>query len=109
TADQFYTESQFESYRALGHHVVTEVFGEPVRQAGARDVRRLFSELRRLWFPPPPDLEKNFLESVKGFVEVQAALRTSPGLARLSRDLYPELGEPPAAGPGAADAERDRA
>jgi hypothetical protein len=30
TVDQFFSESQFESYRALGHHVAHEVFDEAV-------------------------------------------------------------------------------
>ncbi|MEP6764891.1 MAG: hypothetical protein ABJB66_11295, partial [Gemmatimonadaceae bacterium] len=34
TADQFFSESQFESYRALGMHIVTEMFNDPsVREA----------------------------------------------------------------------------
>ena len=29
TADQFFSESQFESYRALGYHIASQVFGSP--------------------------------------------------------------------------------
>src|SRR5439155_20416304 len=56
TADQFFTESQFESYRALGYHVASQVFGDAVRDAadatGRVVPRRLFATLRRRWFPP---------------------------------------------------------
>ena len=61
TADQFFSESQFESYRVLGEHVAIEVFDAAVCNAG-RDPKpaSLFSQLRREWFPPPPNLDKNF-------------------------------------------------
>jgi hypothetical protein len=106
TVDQFFTESQFESYRALGFHIAQEVFGDatkPIDIKGARPPKldsveranpRVFSRLRRRWFPPPPDLEANFLESVKGFMAVHQALRKDRSLDELTRDLYPELGDP---------------
>src|SRR5262249_31732931 len=41
TLDQFFSESQFESYRALGYHVAHEVFldpvGETMRELGQTD------------------------------------------------------------------------
>jgi hypothetical protein len=108
TANQFFTESQFESYRALGFHIVREVFGDATTVADIKEKRRkenegghldgleqvnrrIFSRLRRRWFPPPPDLEPHFLESVKGFVAVHQALRRDPSLREFTRDLYPEL------------------
>ena len=77
TADQFFSESQFESYRALGEHIAVNVFRDVQRDAGP-DPRpaSFFSRLRRRWCPPPPDLDKNFIESVKGFVEVHKELRS---------------------------------
>ena len=92
TADQFFSESQFESYRVLGEHIGVEVFRDVKRDAGAdRNPASLFSRLRRRWFPPPPNLDKNFIESVKPFVEVHHALRTEANLERISHELYPEL------------------
>jgi hypothetical protein len=29
TADQFFSESQFESYRALGYHTLQQIWGQP--------------------------------------------------------------------------------
>ena len=70
TADQFFSEAQFESYRALGQHVAEAVFAQSIedmdespavpRQAGApgRHVRRcraLFSSIMRRWFAMPPE------------------------------------------------------
>jgi hypothetical protein len=94
TADQFFSESQFESYRVLGEHIAVDVFDAAARGAGP-DPRppSLFSRLRRQWFPPPADLDKKFLASIRPFIEVQQALRTDPNLERLSHDLYPELAQ----------------
>jgi len=64
TLDQFFEESQFESYRALGHHVAREVFGGkcfggknagPIHDATQKRItRQVFWDLRVRWFPPPP-------------------------------------------------------
>jgi predicted acylesterase/phospholipase RssA len=116
TVDQFFTESQFESYRALGFHVAQEVFSEAVKEPQIKEDRpgsprgdegsdkRLFARLRRRWFPPPPDLEKNFLESTRAFMEVEQELRRDPSLRSFSRDLFPELsnGQPETITQGAA-------
>jgi hypothetical protein len=103
TANQFFTESQFESYRALGFHIAREVFGDALtdtagkangRQAGRTSdstKKRLFSRLRQRWFPPLQDLESQFLETTKEFAAVQQHLRRDMRLRGLSEDLYPEL------------------
>ena len=48
TADQFFDESQFESYRKLGAHIVHEVFDETMSNP-ARKEGRLFEDLRTHW------------------------------------------------------------
>ena len=63
-------------------------------------VNRLFANLHGRWFPPPPDLGKNFLESAQGYLEIEKALRTDPNLRRLSHSLFSEILSPPDA-PGA--------
>jgi hypothetical protein len=103
TANQFFTESQFESYRALGYHVVREVFWDAMRdvdttaemstEAHRRVITRLFANLHRHWFPPPPQLEEVFLESVKSYIDMQAAFRTDRNLRDYSRGLYPEVSD----------------
>ncbi len=92
TADQFFSESQFESYRALGEHIAVHVFRDVQRDAGPMPrPASFFSRLRRRWCPPPPDLDKNFIESVKGFVDVHKDFRDDRKLDRIGRELYPEL------------------
>jgi hypothetical protein len=93
TANQFFNESQFESYRVLGEHIARNVFGD-VASDGKADSHpaALFSRLRRRWAQAPPNLDKDFLESVKPFVKIHEALRTDPKLASLSHELYPKRG-----------------
>ena len=95
TANQFFNESQFESYRVLGEHIARNVFGD-VTSEREPDLHPalLFSRLRRRWAQAPPNLDKDFLESVKPFVKIHEALRTNPNLASLSQELYPMRGRP---------------
>jgi hypothetical protein len=48
TADQFFDESQFESYRKLGAHIVDEVFHDTMPNP-ARNEDRLFEDLCAHW------------------------------------------------------------
>ena len=50
TADQFFDESQFESYRTLGRHVATAVLGPADNDRAST----LFDHLQALWSPEPP-------------------------------------------------------
>ena len=45
TANQWFTESQFESYRRLGQHVVESLF-EGMEDAATRDTSEIFDDLR---------------------------------------------------------------
>ena len=116
TADQFFDERQFESYRALGYHVASSVLAASVRDAGVglvprvephsqdfatlaaaareafeRENKGLFSKVRSRWFPAPPDIEATYEETAKAFNAIQGVLRSDKNLWGSSRDLYPEL------------------
>ncbi len=92
TADQFFSESQFESYRALGQHIAMNVFRDVQRDAGPMPRSgSFFSRLRQRWCPPPPNLDTYFLELVKGFVELHKDFRGDAKLEDMSHELYPEL------------------
>lgn len=60
TADQFFTESQFESYRRLGQHIVESAFGNvdlrPEDPNGILNdpagMDRMFKCLYQQWYPP---------------------------------------------------------
>ena len=101
TTNQFFSESQFESYRELGHHIVIQVLEKAVGRIGSERDRtdELFLELERRWKPEPPDLEKNFSKTSKALIELQRELSAGRNSA-LSRELYPELALPPFPLPG---------
>jgi hypothetical protein len=47
TANQWFDESQFESYRALGYHIAMTTLGDTVEAVSAEDVGALFEELEQ--------------------------------------------------------------
>jgi hypothetical protein len=119
TLNQFFTESQFESYRALGHHVATRVFGaalDRLRREGRpwapdaelkgegdreleanykRAVERLFLALQTCWNPPPPRAAEAFLRVSEGYSRIESTLRRDPRVRAFCHDIYPELGPSP--------------
>lgn len=56
TADQWFDESQFESYRALGEHSIQKIIGEigDSHTLSGKSTRDLFQELKQRWQPPNP-------------------------------------------------------
>ena len=62
TANQWFTESQFESYRRLGHHVARSVFEPagpdrlPCETLEGRS--RYFSNLRHIWCAATPEMDR---------------------------------------------------
>ncbi len=55
TADQFFSESQFESYRVLGEHIATHIFAEATVAAGPQpNIHTIFTDLEQRWSQPPP-------------------------------------------------------
>ena len=120
TADQFFDESDLESYRALGEHVARSVFvqsvadvddaerrhesdpggpsggpsagtGAPAAERYHRRCRELFASLVRRWFAMPPDYEPAFVRSTHGYIDMQEAFRRDGRLWRLTLSIYPEL------------------
>jgi hypothetical protein len=109
TADQFFDETQFECYRALGYHIGMSVFQEAVDEA-LRDVsrtkrtkrankpdeyrlfnRRLFAALRRTWAPLSTNSRAGFVTTCRDYLVATAALRDRRELRPLSTELFPEL------------------
>jgi hypothetical protein len=109
TLDQFFSEAQFESYRALGYHIATEVFGGAAEtmnrdccdpESAQEEVRKVFSEVRKRWFPAPPEAERQFLPAADLHRDIERELRWTD-LQRLRQELYPEVrdGTPPQQAP----------
>jgi hypothetical protein len=93
TLNQFFKESQFESYRALGYHCADSAFDPVVRSLQpdwgrfSEANRTLFHRLYDNWYPPPPEFSQAFVEADTKYIAVHAALRTEPLLAQLSAEL----------------------
>ena len=108
TADQFFDEPQFESYRRLGLHIGDKLFAsasvraradDPRTAGGARDengadidLERLFKELRRRWYPPLPVAEGAFTRHSEALDRIFDRIRSDDRLRFLDRQLHPEWG-----------------
>jgi hypothetical protein len=107
TADQFFSESQFESYRRLGLHVVRSTFEEVLEwraqtPAGASatnaapaqerlDVTALFQRLTKKWYAPIPVTAEVASRLADGYSSVMRALREQPALSALVPHLAVEI------------------
>ncbi len=93
TADQWFGESQFESYRKLGEHIVLSVLSSAVEDPGAADVERLFVDLREIWYPPATAETGSFSLHAHALSNLLERLCSEAELGFLSAQLYPEWRE----------------
>jgi hypothetical protein len=91
TADQFFSESQFESYRRLGHYLAGEILdsSRAITPDGV-DIDRLFRDLSERWYRPSTAIAANFGRLADEIDELFERLRSSKELVFLSRQFYPE-------------------
>jgi hypothetical protein len=91
TADQFFSESQFESYRRVGHFLACEILGASRYPASNDlDIDRLFRELSERWCRPSLGVASSFGRLAEQVDELFERLRTSKQLGFLSKQFYPE-------------------
>ncbi|MGH9310010.1 MAG: hypothetical protein ACRD1U_11590 [Vicinamibacterales bacterium] len=76
--DQFFDESQFESYRKLGFHIVQTAFAVP--GSGNRSVAQRFDDLRDYWCPPSSAIEQHFSSHAEQYDALLERLRGEPDL-----------------------------
>jgi predicted acylesterase/phospholipase RssA len=89
TSDQWFDESQFESYRVLGFHVAENVFGA-VSDVAKLTKEQLFVELAEQWYPPSAAIAESFTKHTRSVVAIYDELRENKNLAFLSEYIYPE-------------------
>jgi hypothetical protein len=97
TGDQWFTESQFESYRRLGLHIAETTFqravGDQQSQTGDPNYRQLlFEELRDNWYPPVKAIQKNFTRHAQALDALVQEMRSDTTLVKLDTLLIPVLG-----------------
>ena len=106
TADQWFTESQFESYRKLGYHAADKTLS-PSRifsaNANAPSVEKntsgVFDALQKYWFPINPGLQAHAIKHTNTLNELMLQIGATPGLHVLGAELFDGAGK----GMGEAD------
>ncbi|MBK7399353.1 MAG: hypothetical protein IPJ34_24580 [Myxococcales bacterium] len=90
TAQQFYDEAQWESYRRLGQHAADEVFRfvESFDDDKLKQVEPIFSRARRRWMALPAGHDGQFLELTQRWAAMEERIAASP---ELSSEVFLEL------------------
>ncbi len=92
TADQFFDESQFESYRALGYHIACTTLmaaAEKDEMSGMPAVE-LFTHLRQQWTvsaPTPPEAVRKYSAVLS---DIWTTVRTTEALTFLDAQMFPQ-------------------
>jgi hypothetical protein len=100
TADQWFGESQFESYRALGyhatHHSLSPATGWLEWDCQRPDAASLFCALEEYWYPVNPNLMSSASKHTGTLSELLERIRQTPSLYPLGAELFPGSGTVPA-------------
>jgi hypothetical protein len=92
TADQWFDESQFESYRMLGLHAVDTVLENSFLNLKAKNadelpIEKLFKDLYDAWYPPSDYIRQSFTKHTATFDTIMERFRNK-GSAALLSDFY---------------------
>ncbi len=91
TMNQFFTESQFESYRALGRHAVEKIFEKTTRISVHTRLAGLFKELHDNWLPPTSAEPGVFTRHANAYSALLQRLGADDGLRFLDSQLLPNF------------------
>jgi hypothetical protein len=106
TADQWFDETQFESYRLLGEHIAHSVFGKAVKNTDVRkvdaemkdqkaekmpetNIERLFHELQEQWYPSSEAVLQKFSKHAADIERIISQLKSDKKLRFLDLQIYP--------------------
>ena len=90
TADQWFDESQFESYRKLGHHSIDAMIHNVERRwPRQQGLKKLFEDLHGLWFPPTASVAKAGRKHSEAYDGLMERIREA-GLTDLDALLFPD-------------------
>jgi hypothetical protein len=96
TADQFFDESQFESYRRLGYHIGTSVLGcavdrgMKIADAGIASLDSFFGDLRQHWRASSPHTATSFTRHAEALAKLMRRLRDDGDLEFIETQMTPE-------------------
>jgi hypothetical protein len=95
TANQWFTETQFESYRRLGHHIAMTAIKpalqpdrDRVKERG--EIAGLFRNMYSIWYPPTPEMKQYLPQHMQQYNVILTELRQRPELAGLAERLNDE-------------------
>ena len=93
TADQWFSESQFESYRALGYHATKDALTHIKRwidwNPQENTLTELFGALAKIWYPVNPNLRTSASKHTASLSDMFSMIRSNPGLHDLGAQLFP--------------------
>lgn len=92
TSDQWFSESQFESYRKLGEHVALTVFGRAADHPGGLPREALFVRMEETWYPPTSASPGAFTQLTARLDALMTRLGQEQELDFLTDQVYPEWG-----------------
>jgi hypothetical protein len=96
TTDQWYSESQFESYRKLGLHAMASALADAVSDQGSpgdgpeADLEEIFTALGERWYPPCPPVRAAFSKHGEAVEAIFERIRKDDNLRFLDEQIYPE-------------------
>lgn len=105
TSNQFFTESQFESYRRLGEHVVVRTFDRiamPNDASAQGRLLHLFQDLYRKWHPA--SIEEKAGNFTERYNDLMQRLAKDADLEFIGSQFFPN--RPVVADPGTAESAR---
>lgn len=82
TADQFFSESQFESYRRLGLHVARTTF-DHIDATQHYNLKAIFDRMEAQWLLPPPVPQGAYAKHGEAYVEMLKTLSGFPSNLKL--------------------------
>ncbi|MBZ5579297.1 MAG: hypothetical protein LAP40_22270 [Acidobacteriia bacterium] len=97
TADQFFTESQFESYRRLGLHIANDAFEGAPRPTGPAGMEDVFQYLEGRWYAPIPVPDEAASRLANAYSDLIKAFAGNPNLYYLAEAVAPEMSVTPGA------------
>jgi hypothetical protein len=96
TADQWFGESQFESYRKLGMHIGEETFSryQDDDTASIGNLGELFERLYMYWYPPSVAINQRSTEHTAEYSRIMELVRNQERLRGLDHTMFDGLDSP---------------
>ncbi|MEO8629989.1 MAG: hypothetical protein ABI612_18075 [Betaproteobacteria bacterium] len=92
TSDQWFGESQFESYRQLGQHITADVF-ESADITKPSERGEMLQMIRERWYPASALVKASFSKHAAELKALHKELRDASHLRFLDAQMYPEWQE----------------